>query len=95
MKNQHHPSIKITDLPVFNFQAVSVADVKEIIMELKTDKTLSGDIPVKLLKDCDFSFHSPSNCINESIENGTFPDSLKKLTLLQCINPKIRLKNQL
>ena len=93
MKYQHHPSIKITDLPAFNFQAVSVADVKEIIMELKTDKTLSGDIPVKLLKDWDFSFHSLSNCINESIENGTFPDSLKKLTLLQCINPKIRLKN--
>ena len=41
------------DLLIFNFSAVYVADVKEIIMELKTDKTVSGEIPVKLLKDCD------------------------------------------
>ena len=56
LKYQHHPSIKMikerfADLSIFNFQAVSVADVKEIITELKTDKAVSGDIPVKLLKD--------------------------------------------
>ena len=72
LKYQYHPSIKMIkkiflDLPIFNFQVVSVADVKEIIMELKTE------IPVNLLKDCDFSL----------------------LTLLQCINPEIRLKNQI
>ena len=83
LKYQHHPSIKMIkkrfpDLLVFNFQAVSVADVKEIIMELKTDKVVSGEIPVKLLKDCDFSFHALTNCINESIENGIFPDSIKE-----------------
>ena len=52
--------------------------IMEIIMELKTDKAVRGEIPVKLLKDCDFSFHDLTNCINESIENGTFPDSLKE-----------------
>ena len=72
LKYQHHHSIKMIkrrfiDLPVFNFQAVSVADLKEIIMELKTDKAVSGEIPVKLLKDFDFSFHALTNCINESI----------------------------
>ena len=56
MKYQDHPSIKMIkkrfiDLPVFNFQAVSVTDVKEIYMELKTDKAVSGEIPVKLLQD--------------------------------------------
>ena len=40
LKYQHRPSIKMIkkrflDLPVFNFQAVSVADVKEIIMDLR------------------------------------------------------------
>ena len=40
LKYQHHPSIKMIkkrflDLPVFNFQAVSVTDVKEIIMDLR------------------------------------------------------------
>ena len=100
LKYQHHPSIKMIkkrflDLPVFNFQAVSVADVKEIIMELKTDKAVSVEIPVKLLKGCDFSFHALTNCINESIENGHSQIVLKKLTLLQCKNPKILLKNQI
>ena len=48
---------RFIDLPFFNFQAASVADVKKIIMERKTDKALL------------------TNCINESIENGTFPDA--------------------
>ena len=56
LKYQHHPNIKMikkrfVDLPIFNFHAVSVANVKEIIMELKTDKAVSGEIPVKLLQD--------------------------------------------
>ena len=45
------------------------------------------------LKDCEFLFQVLSNCVNESIENGIFPDSLKEVTLLQCINPKIGLKD--
>ena len=95
LKYQYHPGIKMIkkiflDLPIFNFQAVSVADVKEIIMELKTDNTVSGEIPVNLLKDCDFSFHALTNCINESIENGTFPDSLKEANIAPVYNPKIR-----
>ena len=55
-----------------------MVDVKEIIMELKTDEAVSGEIPVELLKDCDFSFYALTNCINESIENGRCPDSLKE-----------------
>ena len=79
MKYQHHPIIKmikkrLVDLPTFNFQAVSVADVEEIILKLKTDKAVSGEIPVKLLKDSDFPFHALTNCINVFIENGTFPE---------------------
>ena len=87
LKYQHHPSInilkkKFVDLSLFNFHAVSVADVKEIIMELKTDKAVSGEIPVKLLKDCDFSFYAITNCIDESIESGRFPDSLKEANII-------------
>ena len=50
-------------------------------MELKTDKAVSGEISVKLLKDSDFSFYALTNCINESIENGRFPDSLKEANI--------------
>ena len=59
LKYQHHP-------PIFDFQAKSVADVMEIIMQFKTDKVVSGEIPAKLLKDCEFSFHTLPNYINES-----------------------------
>ena len=94
LKYQHHLSVtmikkRFLDLPVFNFQAVSVADVKQIIMELKIDKAVSGDIPVNLLKDCDFSFRALTNCINKSIENRTFPDSLKEAI----ITPVYKSKN--
>ena len=64
-------------------------------MKLKTNKAVSGKIPEKLLKDCDFSFHALTNCINESIEMEHYQIILKKVTLPQCINPKIRLKNQI
>ena len=64
-------------------------------MELKTDKAVSGEISVKLLKDCDFSFYALTNCINESIEMEDSQIVLKKLILLQCINPKIRLKKKI
>ena len=69
---------RFVDLPIFNFHTVSVADVNEIITELKTDKAVSGEVPVKLLKNCDFSFCALTNWINESIENGRSPDSLKR-----------------
>ena len=58
-----------------------MTDAKKIIIELKIGKAVSGEIPVKLLKDCDFSFHALTNCMNESVENGTFPDSLKEASL--------------
>ena len=83
---------RFLDLPVFNFQAVSVADVKETIMELKTDEAVSGESPVKLLKGCDFAFHALTALMNPlKMDNSQIV--LKKLTLLQCKNPKIRLKN--
>ena len=99
LKYKHHPSIKtlkkrFVDLPIFNFHAASVADVKEIILELKTVKAVSGEIPVKLLKDCDFSIYALTALINPlKMEDSQIV--LKKVTLPQCINPKIRLKMQI
>ena len=76
-----------------------MVDVKEIVMEFNNDKAVRGENPIKLSKDCKFFFYVLSNCINESIEHsiekGIFPDSLKEVTLLQSMNPKISLKNQI
>ena len=63
-------------------------DVTEIIMELKTDKAVSGEIPVKLLKDCDFSLYALTNCIIESIANETFSDSLKEANIVPVYKSK-------
>ena len=95
---KHLPSIKtikkrFVDLPIFNFHAVSVADVKEIILELKTVKAVSGESPVKLLKDCDFSIYALTNCIDESIENGRFPDSLKEANIAPVYKSKNPFEN--
>ena len=95
---KHLPSIKtikkrFVDLPIFNFHAVSVADVKEIILELKTVKAVSGESPVKLLKDCDFSIYALTNCIDKSIENGRFPDSLKEANIAPVYKSKNPFEN--
>ena len=42
--------------------------------ELKSDKASSGDIPTKILKQCDFSYEVLT-CLNEYINNGHFPGS--------------------
>ena len=94
LRYQHQPSIKLikkrfADLPIFNSRAVSVTDIKGIIMQFKTYESVSGKILVKLLKDCNFSFHVLTNCINESIENGTFPNSLTEVN----ITPVCKFKN--
>ena len=73
LKYQHHLGIKMrkksfVDLPIFNCQAVSATDVKETVMELKNDKTVSGEIPVK-------SLMNPSKMEHSQVV-------LKKLTLL-------------
>ena len=57
-------------------------------MELKIDTAVSGEIPVKLLKDCDFSLYPLTNCIIESNANGTFSDSLKEANIASVYKSK-------
>ena len=44
---------------------------------LPSDKATTGEIPVKVLKNCENCFFDLNNCINEAIRNNKFPDSLK------------------
>ena len=62
----------------FLFQPVSVNDVKQVIRDLKSSKSVSGGIPINILKECDFTFSVLTDCINKSFENGAFPDCLKE-----------------
>ena len=44
---------------------------------LPLDKVSAGEIPIKILKECIFCFPELTNCINESLTNNKFPDTLK------------------
>ena len=45
------------------------------------NKAAGGEIPPKILKECDFSFHFVTDCINKAIKN-KFPDSLKSFNIV-------------
>ena len=72
-----HPSIKnikrnykITSN--FSFKPVYEEFVKDIVNALSSNKTAGGEISLKILKECDFSFHFLINCINEAIKTRSF-----------------------
>ena len=56
-------------------------DVRLIIKDLKNNKAAGGDIPLKLLKECDFTYEKLTNCINNSLSEGFFPDFLKRANI--------------
>ena len=60
---------------------MTLEDVRLIIKDLKNNKAAGGDIPLKLLKECDFTYEKLTNCINNSLSEGLFPDSLKRANI--------------
>ena len=83
---EKHPSIcniktKYRGISNFSFRPVSVEEVKRIIRDLKTNKAVGGEIPTKILKECEFTFDVLTKFINKSVETGYFPDSLKLANL--------------
>ena len=39
---------------------------------------MGGEIPTKILKECEFTFEVLTRCINKSFTSGEFPDCLKQ-----------------
>ena len=60
---------------------MTLEDVRLIIKDLKNNKAARGDIPLKLLKEYDFTHEKLTNCINDSLSEGLFPDSLKRANI--------------
>ena len=52
-------------------------DVRKVIIDVRLDKSSSGDILADILKQCDLCLQALTNCINQSIVSGKFPDLLK------------------
>ena len=49
--------------------------------DLKSNKATGGDILLKLLKECDFTYEKLTNRTNNSLSGGLFPDSLKRANI--------------
>ena len=79
---EKHPSIcniktKCRHISYFPFPPISVEEVTKIIKDLKINKAVGGEIPTKILKECEFTLVALTNFINKSTETGYFPDGLK------------------
>ena len=79
----NHPSIKTIKqnfniTSKFSFQPVSGNDVKQVKKDPKSNKSVGGDIPTNILKECNFTCSVLADCINKSFENGAFSDCLKE-----------------
>ena len=61
----------------FSFQHVSEVTVRKAVKNLPSNKASESEIPIKVLKESKFCFLEPTNCINESLTNNKFPDTLK------------------
>ena len=60
---------------------MTLEDVRLIIKDLKNNKAAGGDILLKLKKESDFTYEKFTNCINNSLSEGLFPDSLKRASI--------------
>ena len=82
-KYRNHPSIKtikenFPNFKKFDVQLISTEDVKKVIKDLKTNKSVGGEIPAQILKESEFIFETLKNCLNQSLKTtGEFPGSLK------------------
>ena len=79
-KFQNHPSIvkikyRYLIQEKISFQAVSVEDVENVIKNFASNKASGGDIPIH--KQSGFTYQILTDCINDAINKGVFPDSLK------------------
>ena len=59
----------------FSFQPVSVKDAEKIIKNISSNKAPISDIPIQKLKLSGFTFQIWTDCINDAINLGVFPDS--------------------
>ena len=82
-KYSNHPSIKnikkkYKNINKNSFRQVTTDEIKKVIKDLKTSKSVGGEIPIQILKESEFTFECLKNRINHSIEEtGIFLSSLK------------------
>ena len=79
---QNHPSIKKLKSK-YNFQEkisfkpVPLNCVESIIKNILNNKAARGEIPLHILIQCSFTYQMLTDCINDALSQGIFPDNLK------------------
>ena len=87
LKYKFHPNIisikqNIRHIEKFSCRFVTLEDASRLIIKyLKNNKETASDISLKLLKEYEFSYTKLTNCINNSISETLFPDSLKRANI--------------
>ena len=79
-KFKNHPSIvkiknKYLIKEKFSFQTVSVKDAENVIKSIPGNKASVGDILLQILKQTRFTYQILTNCINDAINKGVFPEA--------------------
>ena len=90
VKIKKHFKIKTT----FSFNPTSRDETVAIIKDLQNNKAAGGEIPLNILKKSNFTFDELTECVNYTLKNEKFPDSLKMLILPQFIKKMILRKKQ-
>ena len=78
-KFKNHPRIvkiknKYLIKEKFSFQTVSVKDAENVIKSIPGTKASVGDILLQILKQTRFTYQILTNCINDAINKGVFPE---------------------
>ena len=80
-KFKNHPSIVEIENNIQYwkkiFQPVSAKGVENFIKNIPSNMVSGGDIPIQILKQFGFTYQILTDCINDAINKGVFPDRLK------------------
>ena len=94
-KFKHHPSIlkikgKNLNVDHFSFSHINPEVVRYHILKLETGKSVSGNIPISILKKSVDVVMSPlTDCFNNCINEGRFPNELKLADVSPILKPGI------
>ena len=73
-KYEKHQSIKRLNIVLQFLKSFhsNPDEVKMIIKDLKNSKSVGGEIPTKILKECEFTIEMLTQCVNKSFASGEF-----------------------
>ena len=77
VKFKKHFKIKTT----FSFSPISKDEIVAIIKNLQNNKAAGGEIPLNILKKSNLTFDKLTECVDYTLKNGKFLDSLKNANI--------------